>query len=150
MRIASLLVLLALGLGQALADDPPRYPRALIGHVKAVIRKASSSRGLAQSQLRPTPAPGIDQECFAGVGDSSWSTIWEGNYQPGQQIQIMVACQSATFPYSPDSVHSQQIETCYVLSDKLAFPVDVAWDGNFSPSSPSLPGTSSQPGDARW
>lgn len=149
MRSWVVLALFACAMISARADDPPGYPRALIGHVKAVIHQGVIVEGVGESQLHPMPSPGIDHECFAGVGGLILVHNLEGNYQPGQQIEIMVARQTATFTYSPDPSHSYQLDTCYVLSTRLAFPVEIAWDPSApASSSPSLPASSSAPGSS--
>ena len=159
MRTWVLPVSFALGLGTALADDPPGYARALIGHVTQIVPEGLIVEGvnLGQLHLGPPP-PGVDHACFAGVGGSSLVRGVPSKYRVGDPIEIMVTIAKGDYTLTVDPSHPLQMEICDLLNESLAFPVNVDWDPNPSsnsastapvttaPSPPSSPSSGFNPG----
>lgn len=128
MKIAALLAFLASGVCSAMAGDPPGYARALIGYVDRVIPEGVVVDGVKENQIHLVPPPpGIDHECFAGVGGIMLVRGIGAGYQAGQKIEIMVNWTGDKFALKVDSARQLQIDACTGMTDTLAFPVNVDW-----------------------
>jgi hypothetical protein len=140
MKIRMMLAFSAIGLGTAFAGggDPPGYARALIGHVLNVLPEGLVVQGVNESQIHPEPGPGVDHECFAGIGGIVLVRGVQTPYKAGEQIEIMVTLSDDKQIVTIDPSHPLQVDVCDRLAESLAFGVGVDWD----PSKPATPSPS--------